>query len=142
MRNHSPVPLARMSLAPPFRCWAVLSSEREMVHLRQREIMMLPNMVQHVEERSGEYFVRDTRVTIHSAIAARKRGATPEAVVEQFPTISLSDVYNVISFYLDHQEILDAHFAETQAQYERDRAADHAARPEFYAEMRRRVSGH
>lgn len=101
---------------------------------------MLPNMVQHVEERDGEYFVRDTRVTAHSVIAAWKRGAAPEEIKEQFPTISLADVYNVISYYLDHQELLDAHFAETNAQYERDRAADHNARPEFYAEMRRRVA--
>lgn len=101
---------------------------------------MLPNMVQHVEERNGEYFVRDSRVMVHSVIAAWKHGAAPEAIRDQFPTISLADVYSVISYYLDHREVLDSHFAETNARYERDRAADHAARPEFYAEMRRRVA--
>lgn len=101
---------------------------------------MLPNVVQHVAERDGEYFVRDTRVTLHGIIAVWKRGAGPEEIREQFPAVSLADVYNVISYYLDHREHLDAHFAETNAQYERDRAADHATRPEFYAEMRRRVA--
>lgn len=100
---------------------------------------MMPTMVQHVEERDGEYFVRDSRVTVHSVIVAWKRDAGPERITEQFPTISLADVYGVISYYLDHRALLDAHFAETNARYERDRAADHAARPEFYVEMRRRI---
>ncbi len=99
----------------------------------------MPSLIQHVEERHGEYFVRETRVTVQSVITAWKRGDTPEAVREQFPSLSLADVYSVISYYLDHQASLDTHFAETNAQYTRDRAADHAARPDFYAEMRRRI---
>lgn len=99
----------------------------------------MPVLVQHVEERHGEYFVRETRVTVQSVITAWKRGDTPETIREQFPSLSLADVYSVISYYLDHQPALDAHFAETGAQYERERAADQAARPDFYAEMRRRV---
>lgn len=98
------------------------------------------SVVQHIEERNGEYFVRDSRVLVQSVVIAWQRGVAPEQIREQFPTISLADIYSVISSYLDHQDALDTHFAETNARNERDRLADQAARPEFYAEMRRRIA--
>ncbi len=97
------------------------------------------NTVEHIEERNGEYYIRATRVTVHSIIASWWRGTLPERIVEQFPSTTLADVFGVISYYLDHQQEMDAHFAETDALYEREREADHARRPAFYADMRRRV---
>ena len=97
------------------------------------------NAIEHIVERDGEYFVRDTRVSVHSIIASWKRGTPPERIVEQFPAASLADVYGVISYYLDHPAELDAHFAATNAAYERQRQEDRERDPAFYGEMSRRV---
>lgn len=97
------------------------------------------NTVEHIEERNGEYYVRDTRVTVHSIIAAWQRGTAPEHIVAQFPTTTLADVFGVVSYYLDHRQQMDAHFADTAALYEREHEADHTRNPAFYDEMRRRV---
>jgi uncharacterized protein (DUF433 family) len=97
------------------------------------------NTVEHIQERNGEYYVLDTRVTVHSVIASWWSGTLPEHIVEQLPSTTLADVFGVISYYLDHQQEMDAHFAETRALYEREREADCARRPAFYDEMRRRV---
>ncbi|HEX6800482.1 MAG TPA: DUF433 domain-containing protein, partial [Ktedonobacterales bacterium] len=97
------------------------------------------NTVEHIQERNGEYYVRDTRVTVHSIIAAWQRGTAPEHIVAQFPTTTLAGVFGVVSYYLDHRQQMDAHFADTAALYEREHEADHTRNPAFYDEMRRRV---
>lgn len=97
------------------------------------------NTVEHIEERNGEYYVRDTRVTVHSIIASWRRGTLPEHIVKQFPSTTLADVFGVVSYYLDHQQEMDTHFAETAALYEREREAERARNPAFYDEMRHRM---
>jgi len=81
----------------------------------------------------------NTRVPVGVVVAAWQRAATPQHVVEQFPSLSLADVYGVITYYLDHQQELDAHFARLQEEYERARLQDRTEHPEYYADMRQRV---
>ena len=95
--------------------------------------------VEHVQEREGEYYVTSTRVPVGVVIASWKRGTSPEHITEQFPTLSLADVYGVITYYLDHQRELEAHFSRIEEEYERARLASRAARPEFYADLHQRI---
>ena len=95
--------------------------------------------IEHVQERSGEYYVANTRVPVGVVIASWKRQAAPERIVEQFPTISLADVYGAITYYLDHQQELERHFARLRDEYERERLQAQAKRPEFFADMKQRV---
>jgi uncharacterized protein (DUF433 family) len=95
--------------------------------------------IEHVEEREGEYYAARTRVPIGVIVAAWKRGDTPERIVEQFPSLSLADVYGVITYYLDHEHDLEAHFAHLRDEYERVRQAARDERPDFYADLQRRI---
>lgn len=95
--------------------------------------------IEHVEERDGEYYAARTRVPVGVVIAAWKRGDAPERIVEQFPSLSLADVYGVIAYFLDHEQDLQAHFAGLRDEYERARQAARVAHPDFYADLRRRV---
>ncbi len=47
--------------------------------------------------------INDTRVSLDSVIFAFNDGATPEEIVQQYPTLNLSDVYAVISYYLQNR---------------------------------------
>jgi uncharacterized protein (DUF433 family) len=96
--------------------------------------------IEHVEERNGEYYVAHTRVPIGVVIAACERGDRPERIVEQFPSLSLADVYGVIAYYLDHKADLRMHFARRRDEYERTRQAARAERPEFYSDLQRRIA--
>jgi len=100
------------------------------------------SIAQHVQEREGEYYVADTRVPLGVVVASWQRGTPPEHIIEQFPALSLADVYGAITFYLDHEGELEAHFEALHAEYERERLAARAQRPEFYAELRRRIDAH
>ena len=43
-----------------------------------------------------------TRVTLETLVWAYREGATPEAIKDQFPTLELADIYDVIAYCLRH----------------------------------------
>jgi uncharacterized protein (DUF433 family) len=95
--------------------------------------------IEYVEEREGEYSASRTRVPVGVVLAAWKRGYTPERIVEQFPSLSLADVYGVITYYLDHQREMEAHFTRLGDEEENARQTARAADPDFYADLQQRI---
>lgn len=59
-------------------------------------------------------------------------GYTAEEIVAQYPSLSLSDVYAVIAYYLNERAIVDAYLAE-RAEQARVIRADIEAKPEYRA---------
>jgi uncharacterized protein (DUF433 family) len=58
----------------------------------------------------GVYRVGGTRVTLDIVVRAFNRGATAEEIVQEFPSLQLPDVYQVIGYYLKHSVDLAAYF--------------------------------
>jgi len=54
------------------------------------------------KDANGVYRVAGTRVTLDLVVHAFDRGATAEEIVQDFPSLQLSDVYQVIGYYLKH----------------------------------------
>ena len=50
----------------------------------------------------GVYRVSGTRVTLDLVVRAFDRGATPEEIAQDFPSLQLPDIYQVIGYYLKH----------------------------------------
>jgi uncharacterized protein (DUF433 family) len=67
----------------------------------------------------GVFRVGGTRVTLDMVVHAFDRGATAEKIVQDFPSLELSDVYQVIGYYLKHT----GEFADCLRQRDRDEAA-------------------
>jgi len=57
----------------------------------------------------GVVRVGGTRVTLDTVISAFKNGSTCEEIVFQFPVLKLADVYSAISYYLNHQDAVEAY---------------------------------
>ncbi|MBZ0297702.1 MAG: DUF433 domain-containing protein [Anaerolineae bacterium] len=55
----------------------------------------------------GVIRVGGTRVTLQTLVTAFYRGASPEEIVEQYPVLTLPDVYLVIGYYLQHRASVD-----------------------------------
>jgi Protein of unknown function (DUF433) len=51
-------------------------------------------------------------VTLDIVIEAFREGVTAEAIVEQYPSLQLAEVYSVIGYYLRHQAKIDAYLQE------------------------------
>jgi uncharacterized protein (DUF433 family) len=52
----------------------------------------------------GVIKIAGSRVTLDTVIGAFIRGTTAEEIAQQYPSITLSDTYATISYYLQHRE--------------------------------------
>jgi uncharacterized protein (DUF433 family) len=57
----------------------------------------------------GTLRIGSTRVTLDTVISVFNQGATPEAIVQRFPTLELADVYAVATYYLQNRPEVDAY---------------------------------
>jgi uncharacterized protein (DUF433 family) len=64
----------------------------------------------------GAIRVRGTRVLLDVIIVAFQAGATPEDIVQKFPSVALPDVYLIIAHYLTPTAEIDAYLAKRQAE--------------------------
>ena len=63
----------------------------------------------------GAWRITNSRVSLDSVVYAYWEGKSPEAIAEEFPTLSVEYVYGAIAFYLRHKKQIDA-FLSQQAQ--------------------------
>jgi uncharacterized protein (DUF433 family) len=60
----------------------------------------------------GTIRVGQSRVTLDTVIEAYQHGESPEVIAQQFPAVTLAEVYGTIAYYLQHQALLDAYLRE------------------------------
>ena len=83
----------------------------------------------YVEQRDGGYWITGTRISLDSIVYAFKRGAAPESMQRAFPLLTLEEIYGAITFYLAHEQEIDAYLAQAEATFEvQARALNAAAR--------------
>jgi len=97
----------------------------------------LPMLIERTAE--GAWRIAGTRVSLDSVVYAFRQGSTPEEVCQDFPTLSLAQVYAAIAYYLHYREAVDAYLTE-QDQYDEQAKQELAARhADFYRELRQRL---
>lgn len=79
------------------------------------------------QEPSGAVRIGNTRLLLEMVVHAFEDGATPETIVQQFPVVTLAEVYAVIAYYLRHRQEVEQYLAE------REKTAD---------EVRRKIESH
>lgn len=62
------------------------------------------------KDADGIYRVGGTRVTLDTVVRSFNRGATAEEIVQDFPSLQLPDVYQVIGYYLKRRAELADYF--------------------------------
>ena len=72
-------------------------------------------------DESGAVRVGKTRVLLELVIGNYVRGASPEEIIDDFPTLELADVYAVIAYYLRHKAEIDAYMEQVEADAEESR---------------------
>jgi uncharacterized protein (DUF433 family) len=58
--------------------------------------------------------VGGTRVTLDTVVHAFVRGATAEEIAQQYSSLSLSDIYSTISFYLQNKYAVDTYLEQRE----------------------------
>jgi uncharacterized protein (DUF433 family) len=72
-----------------------------------------------------------TRVQLELVVEAFDAGATPEEIVQRYPSLDLASIYSVIAYVLDHRAEIDSYVADRRRE-----AAD------LQAQVEARVSPH
>jgi uncharacterized protein (DUF433 family) len=68
------------------------------------------------EEETGAIRVGNSRVLLELVIRAFQDGASSESIVHRYSTLSLSDVYNTIGYYLRHRDAVETHLDQREQQ--------------------------
>lgn len=68
------------------------------------------------EDAAGAVRVGDSRVLLELVIRAFQDGATPETIVQRYPTLALSDTYAAIAYYLRHRSEVEAYLTTRERQ--------------------------
>ncbi len=87
----------------------------------------------------GSWRITGTRVSLDSVIHAFWDGATPEEICQDFPSLSLAQIYSVLAYYLTHRNEVDAYLQEQQQAADKLREDLTARHGDFIADLRRRL---
>src|SRR5882757_2119865 len=66
--------------------------------------------------------VSGTRVTLDTIVAAFRDGATPEEIAQQYPSVPLGDIYQVVGYFLRHSHEVNAYLDERMRSFKAVRA--------------------
>ncbi len=66
------------------------------------------------EDETGAIRVGNSRVLLETVIRAFQDGVSPESIVHRYSTLSLSDVYSTIAYYLRHQDSVETYLSQRE----------------------------
>ena len=83
--------------------------------------------------------IKGTRVGIETVLRDYREGASPEEIVLRYPTLSLEQVYATITYYLAHQDEVEAYLARVRQQQEEAWQEQQRRPSEFVLALRERL---
>jgi uncharacterized protein (DUF433 family) len=99
---------------------------------------------EYVEMRNGGYYVAGSRVSLDSVVYDFLEGLSPESIVEDFPTLSLEQVFGALAYYLANREEIEKYLRANEQEFEERRKQAREANPLLYKKLeegRRQVIG-
>jgi uncharacterized protein (DUF433 family) len=89
----------------------------------------------YVEERNGGLYVAGTGVSLDSVVIRFQEGASPDKIVQSFPTLKRSQVYGAIAYYLENEEFVNRYLAEGAKQLEQALVPLSEANPDLFRRL-------
>src|SRR5947208_1348038 len=83
--------------------------------------MELPDFL--VEWPYGEIMVKGHRIGLYEVINKYQSGLAPEQILEEYPSLSLEKINNVLAFYHENQAEVDAYLQRCRKEMDDFRAA-------------------
>jgi uncharacterized protein (DUF433 family) len=75
----------------------------------------------HIDEH-GVYRAGKTRVMLDSVVSAFLQGHSAETIQQQYPALTLEEVYGSIAYYLKNRTAVDAYLRQQEAVWQQGRA--------------------
>jgi uncharacterized protein (DUF433 family) len=97
----------------------------------------LPDLITSTPQ--GTWRISGTRVSLDSVIHAFWEGATPEEICQDFPSLSLAQVYEAIAYYLKQREKVDAYLQAGRDSAEKLQQELNGRHRDFLSRLRRQL---
>ncbi|MGL5943041.1 MAG: DUF433 domain-containing protein [Waterburya sp.] len=90
----------------------------------------------YIEQRDRGYWIEGTRISLDSVVYSFLNGESPESIAQNFPLLSLEQVYGAIAFYLANRELVDTYLEEDEAEFERLQKSCKEKSPLLYQKLK------
>ncbi|MGG6267661.1 DUF433 domain-containing protein [Leptolyngbya sp. AN03gr2] len=90
----------------------------------------------YIEQRGAGYWIEGTRISLDSVVYSFLNGDSPESIGQNFPLLSLEQVYGAIAFYLANRSLIDAYLREGEAEFEQLQKACREKNPLLYQKLK------
>ena len=91
---------------------------------------------QYIEQRDEVYWLEGTRISLDSFVYSLLNGESPESIAQNFPILSLEQVYGAIAFYLANRELVDAYLKKGEAEFQRLQQSCREKSPLLYQKLK------
>jgi uncharacterized protein (DUF433 family) len=91
---------------------------------------------QYIEQREEEYWLEGTRISLDSVVYSFLNGESPESIAQNFPLLSLEQVYGAIAFYLANRELVDAYLKKGEAEFQELQQSCREKSPLLYQKLK------
>ena len=91
---------------------------------------------QYIEQRDEEYWIEGTRISLDSVVYSFLNGESPESIAQNFPLLSLEQVYGAIAFYLANRELVDAYLKKGEAEFQELQQSCREKSPLLYQKLK------
>ena len=71
-------------------------------------------VTRNAEILSGEPIITETRASVRAIVGLWRMGIMPEEILNHLPHLTLAQVFDALSFYLDHQIEINAYIERNQ----------------------------
>ena len=87
----------------------------------------------------GSWRIAGTRISLDSVVYSFCEGATPEEICQDFPGLSLAQVYATVAYYLNNREEVDRYLQEAEQSAEELRQNLETRHHDFIRNLRQRL---
>jgi uncharacterized protein (DUF433 family) len=91
---------------------------------------------QYTESHDEGYWVEGTRISLDSIVYSFLNGESPESIAQNFPLLSLEQVYGAIAFYLANRESIDAYLETGEADFQKLQQSCREKSPLLYQKLK------
>jgi uncharacterized protein (DUF433 family) len=90
----------------------------------------------YIEQRNTGYWIEGTRISLDSVVYSFLNGESAESIAQNFPLLSLEQVYGAIAFYLANQSLIDAYLEEGEAEFQQLQQSCREKSPLLYQKLK------
>jgi uncharacterized protein (DUF433 family) len=90
----------------------------------------------YIEQRDTGYWITGTRISLDSVVLSYLNGESPENIAQNFPLLSLEQIYGAIAFYLSNRDIVDTYLEKSEAEFQQLQQSCREKNPLLYQKLK------